>query len=275
MNARSAPTFAVTLAALASLATLGFALVSASPVRADDMTGAFMHAPPDGTALGIVNDERLAAMLGKYVPETSGAAALAGQVVFFGLDMQTTWTTGGAAATAAYAADLHVGFDLSEAGHPVMTISTAATEHGATAAPPLPGAGTIVGDVAASGASGLVQAIAIAGNGNVVENGATVAVSTIVAKPTVASASGSVACDACSFTTSGGLGIAIHLPDGSSASQLVGPGGIAQTARIVSDGNVVSNQLQLGLGVAPGAPHSFVPSVSTGLFAPLPHVGIH
>lgn len=222
-----------------------------------------------------VADARLADLRGRYVP--SDNTALAGNIVYFGLDMKSLWTTGTGPTVATYAADLHVGFDFSKPGSPVIDIFKTSSE--STMKNPGAGAhsdpGAIAGAPTIGDAGGLVQAIQIAGNGNTVTNGASISVSTVVPSLTVAPASAGTTCSTCSFSTDdSNFGVTIKLPDGSNASQLLTPNGISQSVRVTSDFNTIANQLKLALGVGPGAAPGGASAVNA-FVAPLPTVGFH
>ncbi len=269
-----------TFAASFGLAILLCGLPAAADVATVATNAAFTSpTTPDQ----IVGDDRLATQRGKFVPDGNDAGQLAGSIVYFGLDMTTTWTTGGPNPTA-YRADMNVRLDLSDAQTPKIDIVDTSSQHGVAislvnapsasdhSAPSQPG--TIAG-VAGGNASGILQAIQIAGNGNAVTNGASLEISTVTPSLVVASANGSTTCSACSFDTSPAhLGVTIALPGGNSASQVLGANGIAQNAQVTSDANAVANALHLALGVRPGAATSFAPSLAAGLFAPLPTTGL-
>ncbi|GAC1494002.1 MAG: hypothetical protein NVS1B2_09920 [Vulcanimicrobiaceae bacterium] len=268
----------ISLASCALALTLcGTPVAAAEPVSVDDAGAAAVTgglSPVD-----VVPDERLATMRGKYVPTGNDAGALAGSIVYFGLDMATTWTTGGPTATT-YAANMRVAVDLSDAHAPKLDIVRGSSQQDVvgtgSGAPQGPiGPGTIDGNV--GGASGFVQSIQIAGSGNAVANGASLTIGTVAPSLIIASPNGtSTACSACSFdTTPGRLGVSIALPNGNLASQTLGANGIAQNASVTTNANTVANQLHLALGVRPGADASFAPAIAAGLFAPLPTTGLH
>ncbi len=266
-------------------ASYGLALMLCGlPAVADEATiatdAAFTsRAAPDR----IVDDDRLATQRGKFVPGGNDAGQLAGSIVYFGLDMTTTWTTGGPKATA-YRADMNLRLDLSDARAPKIDIVDTSSQHGVAISlvgassvgdHPVPVQPGTIDGVAGSGASGIVQAIQIAGNGNAVTNGASLEISTVTPSFVIASANGSTTCSACSFDTSPAhLGVTIALPGGNSASQVLGANGIAQNAQITSNANTVANALHLALGVRRGAATSLAPSIAAGLFAPLPTTGL-
>ncbi|GAC1546204.1 MAG: hypothetical protein NVS3B16_16590 [Vulcanimicrobiaceae bacterium] len=259
------------------LAGLGLAILAcAQPARADETTDVAFVAPPAASA--VTEDARLANMRGMYVPNANDAGALAGSIVYFGLDMKTLWTTGASPTSVSYAAGLHVGFNLADPQHPVVNIVTSSSENASNN--PDPGRatgvpGSIVGNIGANGSSGLLQAIQIAGSGNTVSNGAAITVSTIVPSLAIAPGNGAASCSVCTFTTAQpNFGVTIALPDGSRASQMLGANGIAQTAQITSNYNSIANQLNLALGVRPGSPPGLGSSLASGLLTPVPTAGI-
>lgn len=227
---------------------LALAVSQCAPALADETTAAAVSVPPSA----IVGDARLDTLRGKYVPaDASGLAT--GTIVYFGLDMTTNWTN----ANTTYAADVDVRLGVSASGQPSLTIATTASQRGDGSAAPndsrTPGAIVGASPTQATGASGILQAIQIAGNGNAVDNRAAL---TITAHPVIAgdAVAGGGTCAACTFVAGpAGIGVAIALPGGNTASQLVGPSGVAQSARIISNGNTVANDLHLVLGVSPGA----------------------
>ena len=256
-----------------------FALLACSfPAAADESDpAAALAAPLPGT---IVSDARLATLRGKYVPSENSAAGLAGAVVYFGLDMTTKWTTSGPGGNA-YAANMHVSFDLSNPQVPKVDIVTTSSQRAAPtstldANPAIPNTPGTIDGAAGSGASGFLQAIQIAGNGNAVSNGASIAVSSVTPSFVVTDPiTGGTPCSACTFSTSpANLGVTIALPGGNAASQTLGASGLAQTAQVTSDANSVVNQLHLALGLRPGSNTSFLPSITAGLLAPIPMAGV-
>ena len=240
--------------------TLALATSAPMAARADESTVAATIA----ATAPRVEDARLARMRGKFVPSATSPAA--GTIVYFGLDMKTDWRTANAAT---YSADVAVRIGVSASGTPTLTITTDSAQQPARTAGTSPSSGAIVGGLPADvgGASGLVQSIQIAGNGNAVDNHAAVTVTSNFTATTVGTAGAGVACTACSFQAGpGGVGLSIALPGGNVASQSLGPGGVTQSARITSDGNFVANDLRLVLGVAHGgsaAAPIFVPSLIT------------
>jgi hypothetical protein len=245
VNAR---TLAVCAALACALAPLG--------ARADQTTSglptAFTTLPPDAKALV---DAQLKELRGKYVPsETGSTSALNGRVIYFGLELQTTWATAGAQ----YGAAAQLAVDLS-GPTPKVYVVGGVSQSGTAPQNATQSANAVTG--ATPSAQGVTQTIQIAGNGNTVGNATAINVSTV--KPVFVStpASGGT-CASCSVVmTPNAFGVAISLPGGT-ASQTFGTSGAAQNVRIATDGNTIMNSLQLGLQVQHAAGAASIPNAA-------------
>ncbi|GAC1415922.1 MAG: hypothetical protein NVSMB5_05670 [Candidatus Velthaea sp.] len=234
---------------------------AAADVRTD---AAFKEPPP---AASILDDRQLESLRGRFVP--SATSALDSQIVYFGLELATTWKTANAAT---YVAGQRIGFDLS-GPRPVITISSFGSRSGDASM--LPSSGTVAGSALNSGITGVTQAVQIAGNGNSAAN--TASIDILTARPVFAGSTLDVSTcgTACTYATGPqGFGVGIALPGGS-ASQGIGSGGVFQNIQIGSSGNLVSNQLGMTLQVTPpGGGRISIPSTPL-LVPPVPFMGGH
>lgn len=255
-----------------------------------------MPALPAGAAQ--VSDARLAQLRGKYVapvnpalrallqssqPVTSAASSLSiaggaarspmaaladrplsGPVTYFGVTMQSSWTVGSGATAQGVSAG--VSFGLAPSGQPIPNITiVTSSENGG-----LPQSGSsgnsVIGSPLSSFNGGVGQNIQIAGNGNSVQNTAVVTIDGSGLPP--AATSGAQNCPTATCTAGiigNGIGIQIQSAQGT-ATQMLGPGGIVQSAQVWTDMNAVINSLGVNVNLgssSPFNPASLMPILHT------------
>lgn len=227
----------------------------------------------------IVDDSVLAGIRGKYIPPgtpdissaltpaqrglpnatsldyhaASGASTPlssvrgSGPVVYFGVQMVSTWSVGTGAAAQGVQVGGSLGIDVSTKTVTIDTWSSS-TNGGLQ---PVQGANGVNGSPLNAGSSGVGQSIQVSGNGNVVVNEAGISYGTgsvsMTPVPTI-NTCGTV-CTA--YANGSGVGVEIALPQGV-VGQSIGANGITQNAQLWSDMNSVTNQMGVNVQLAPG-----------------------
>jgi hypothetical protein len=172
-----------------------------------------------------------------------------GQVVYFGLQVVSSWQVATATGPAGVSAGATIGVDL-RTGTPSISTWTTSTNNGLPSTPST--GGSIDGTPpATSVVNGVGQSVQVAGNGNSVSNQATVQVGQIVPVLSPGPPSNAPPCGAaCSVSFDGtGLHVSIATPQGV-VSQAVGQNGITQSVALTSDFNQISNQLGVNVQLA-------------------------
>jgi hypothetical protein len=193
-----------------------------------------------------VMDASLADMRGRFIS--------ADQIVYFGVEMYTSWNT--AAGEQVGAAALNIGIDRSNSrARPTVNVSSnvqtpnAASGNGNAAASASQSSGRGLNQV-----QGVSQLVQVTGNGNRVTNSADVCVGnqcTAVAALGGAGGNNSIAnpqtgATAQSFVTSTGAGVSVAVVNQGTASQsIAGITGIQQRAQVSGDALSIHNQLNM------------------------------
>ena len=205
--------------------------------------------------------ERLVPQSGPSTQASPAGSLDAGsQITYFGLALQSQWTSGGSTQTAG----VNLSDTIADPSHPVVQTWQVA---GSTAAAVSNGGNSVTGSPLGGFAGGVGQSIQIAGNGNTVNNATGVVITSTGSPPSdAAPPAGATACSSCVTYADGGLSLHLGNP-GNLVQQSVGPTGIVQSAIVTSDGNTVANALQLQIGVTHGAASASAlsPSLMTGI----------
>jgi hypothetical protein len=246
-----------------------------------DMRGAFIIPPVRGASVAAaITGSQGNPVQGQAsilaAPQSNGGVSLGnlpssgGQVVYFGLQVVSSWQVPTAGGPAGVAAGATIGVDL-KTGTPTVTTWTTSTNNGLPATPDT-GATIDGAPPANSVVNGVGQSVQVAGNGNSVSNAATVQVGQVVPVLVPGPGSNAPPCGSqCSVTFDNtGLHVSITTPHGA-ISQAVGQNGITQTVQVASDFNQISNQLGINVQMAPAS------SFSAGSLLPTIQnvIGIH
>lgn len=265
----AAPAFSDEFDSLAGLQTV-------SDQTLKQMRGEFIIAPVGGASVaaaiaatqpsaGPVRALQTGAQAGGAAPSLGNLPSSGGQVVYFGLQVVSSWQVPTASGPAGVAAGATIGVDL-KTGTPTVTTWTSSTNNGL---PATPGTGGSVNGTppAENVVNGVGQSVQIAGNGNSVNNQASVQVGQVVPVFVAGPTPNAPPCGAqCSVTFDNtGLHVSIATPHGA-ISQAVGQNGISQTVQVASDFNQITNQLGVNVQMAPAASFSagsLLPTINT------------
>ncbi len=277
-----------TFAALVAVLTAFAACPASQPASADELPFANLQ------ALQTVPDSELSEMRGKYVPPGTPAASAAlnataprslafaaaspasvvakqtttplgdisgsGQVTYFGLQMVSTWNVpAGGGATQGVAVGANLGIDLQ---HGTVSATTWSASNNGGLPAPGPNQNTVNGaPPIENNTTGVGQSIQVAGNGNTLNNGASVQIGRDV--PTASAPPTTNTCgSACSANiANNAVQVAITTAQGV-VQQTVDANGIMQSIQVRSDLNAIQNQLGIQVQLAPSSgfdPGSLLP----------------
>ncbi|SJZ97610.1 hypothetical protein [Novilysobacter spongiicola] len=201
---------------------------------------------PTARGLTEIPDAELNLMRGRYTVGHN-------EVAWFGVSMISTWQD---AAGQTLQSTMTLGMDFSGSGAPELSFTPTVSITAADA--PLPvtadGVQRSVDGSGLANASGLVQSVQVAGDGNLANN-----LTQLNVRDGDAPAAGTGAATAGSASTSAGSAVASASFDGSAAQvmlqiqgqgavrQWIGSGSLGQTIQLTSDNQQVSNRMQVDL----------------------------
>jgi len=209
--------------------------------------GGMVMASPLGITAPVVPDATLAQMVGKGV--------IGGQIVYFGVAMQTNWTAPGS--TTPLQGNLNVAFNSSNNVF-VPTITYSVTN------PSLPKASTnpsaSMDGSGLQNIQGVTQAIQIAGQGNGIQNA--MSLNVVKGRPSTQFVGQSL--QPGTTIQQGAVTMAVHADQLSMAihngvntvQQGIGSNGVYQMAQVASNDNKIQSTMQMTLGVNPTAANS-------------------
>lgn len=195
-----------------------------------------------GSGLKEIPDSELADMRGRFTVGDS-------QVLWFGVSMVSSWYT---ASGQLLQGRLDLGFDMAN-GTPVVSFEPSVTVTDADAPMPVASGDRSIGGAGLANVGGMVQSVQVAGDGNRAANTTALTVRDGQAPTTVAgtgASSASAAASGASATATfdgNAARVLLQVAGHGTAEQWIRPGSLGQQISLASDGQAVSNQLQLEL----------------------------
>jgi hypothetical protein len=174
------------------------------------------------------------------------------RVAYFGISLVSSWSAGSGANAPGVTVGANIGVDPNSHGVTTSTWSTS-TNGGLPAAAGNTG-NSVTGTPPLENISGGIgQSIQVAGNGNTVNNSATINIGVSAPGQTAAPTSNTCGSDCTATINGNGVAIAISTQQGI-VSQTVGANGVMQSVQIASDLNTITNQMAMQVRLAPVAP---------------------
>ncbi len=205
-------------------------------------------AAPLGLTAPVVPDSVLAKLVGKGV--------IGGRIVYFGVQMQTNWTAPGDNGT--LQGNLNIA--LNSGNNVFVPTITYSVQHDRL--PSTNGnTGATFDGAGLANIKGVSQGIQIAGQGNGVQNGMSL---NVVKGTPSSSGAGSTPTLTPGTTQQGDITMTVQpgqlsmlISNGANTVQQgIGANGAYQLAQIASNGNVISNEMHMTLGMEPGSVHN-------------------
>lgn len=202
------------------------------------------HAP--GAGLHELADPELNAMRGRYTIDDH-------TVAWFGVTMISTWQT---AAGQLLQGTLAFGMDFSSgSGQPTLTFTPSVTLTRADAPVPMPANGTRnVDGSALANVGGLLQSVQVAGDGNLASNVTRLTIRNGGAPATGGAGSGTGSASASDGNASVSVGfdgqsagVQLAIVGQGTVQQWIRDGSLGQSVQLTSDGQSVSNRLEIDL----------------------------
>lgn len=175
------------------------------------------------------------------------AAQPGARVAYFGISMVSSWTVGTGTSAAGVSVGANIGVDPNS--HSVSTGTWSASLNGGL--PSAPGGNSVNGTSPLTNVSGGIgQNIQVAGNGNTVNNIATINIGASVPGQTSVPVSNTCGTACKTSIDANGISISIAAAQGI-VSQNVGGNGVMQNVQLSSDLNTVTNQLAMQVRTTP------------------------
>ncbi|KAF1691277.1 hypothetical protein [Pseudoxanthomonas koreensis] len=224
--------------------------LAATPVALPVLAQEAERPPPvpvgNGSGLVELSDEEMGDMRGRYTVSSN-------TVAWFGVTMVSTWQND---AGQQLTSSMTVTMDVRQPGKPVVTFQPHVSITAIDAPPPPPSGQREIDNAGLANVTGVVQSVQVAGDGNVAQNTAQITVTERQAPPeappaglaasTVATAS-APGMNAVASVENNIARVLLQIDGHGAVEQWISRSGMGQTIQLATDGQQVSNRMELDL----------------------------